>query len=70
MIIKNIFTKISVHVINIGNINFKLVVCSSTSGQVLSSAMIITVFTSAAPDPISHRDIITYSTTTSCYNML
>ena len=44
-----IFTKISVHhVINIGNINFKLVVCSSTSAQVLCSAMIVTEFTSAA----------------------
>ena len=46
---KIIVTKFFIdHVINIGNRSFKLVVSSSTSGQVLSSAMIVTVFTSAA----------------------
>ena len=49
IIIKIIFTKIYIHpVINIGNQSFKLVVCSSNSGQVLCSAMIVTEFTSAA----------------------
>ena len=49
IIIKIIFTKVYIHpVITIGNISFKLVVCSSTSGQGLCSAMIVTEFTSAA----------------------
>ena len=49
IIMKIIVTKIFIHhVINIGNRSFNLVVSSSTSGQVLCSAMIITVFTSAA----------------------